>query len=73
MLAGRPFFLVTSAGHLPRTMAAFAKLGMTPIPAPTDYRLSRNVRRASILPSPMHLYGSDLAVLSMWGWPLLLS
>ena len=32
-----PFILVTSASHMPRTMALFRKHGMEPIPAPTDY------------------------------------
>jgi len=31
------FILVTSASHMPRSMALFKKLGMNPIPAPTDY------------------------------------
>jgi len=34
-----PFALVTSASHMPRSMALFKKLGMRPIPAPTDYLL----------------------------------
>jgi uncharacterized SAM-binding protein YcdF (DUF218 family) len=31
------FILVTSASHMPRSMAMFKKLGMEPIPAPTDH------------------------------------
>ena len=31
------FILVTSASHMPRSMCLFKKLGMQPIPAPTDY------------------------------------
>jgi uncharacterized SAM-binding protein YcdF (DUF218 family) len=31
------FILVTSASHMPRSMGLFKKLGMQPIPAPTDY------------------------------------
>jgi uncharacterized SAM-binding protein YcdF (DUF218 family) len=31
------FVLVTSAFHMPRSMALFQKSGMKPIPAPTDY------------------------------------
>ena len=33
------FILVTSASHMPRSMALFRKSGMEPIPAPTDYRV----------------------------------
>jgi uncharacterized SAM-binding protein YcdF (DUF218 family) len=32
-----PFILVTSASHMPRSVAIFRKLGMKPIPAPTNY------------------------------------
>ncbi len=35
------FILVTSAAHMPRSMALFKKLGMQPIPAPTDYRVRK--------------------------------
>ena len=38
LLGKERFALVTSAGHLPRTMAMFRKAGMNPIPAPTDYQ-----------------------------------
>ncbi len=31
------FILITSASHMPRSVALFEKLGMTPIPAPADY------------------------------------
>jgi uncharacterized SAM-binding protein YcdF (DUF218 family) len=31
------FVLVTTASHMPRSVALFKKLGMQPIPAPTDY------------------------------------
>jgi uncharacterized SAM-binding protein YcdF (DUF218 family) len=32
-----PFLLVTSASHMPRSMALFNKLGVKPVPAPTGY------------------------------------
>ncbi|MBF0271160.1 MAG: YdcF family protein [Magnetococcales bacterium] len=38
LVGNEPFVLVTSAVHLPRSMALFRKRGMAPIPAPTDHR-----------------------------------
>jgi uncharacterized SAM-binding protein YcdF (DUF218 family) len=35
-----PFVLVTSAIHMPRSMALFEKLGMNPIPAPAGNHLT---------------------------------
>ncbi len=34
-----PFFLVTSAYHMPRSVYIFKKLGTNPIPIPCDYRV----------------------------------
>lgn len=39
MINGNKLILVTSAAHMPRSVALFAKHGMQPIPAPTDYIL----------------------------------
>ncbi|HUV50914.1 MAG TPA: envelope biogenesis factor ElyC [Anaerolineae bacterium] len=36
------FILVTSASHMPRSMALFRKPGMKPIPAPTDYMVKES-------------------------------
>jgi len=38
------FVLVTSASHMPRSMALFRKSDMQPIPAPTDYRVKKRQR-----------------------------
>jgi uncharacterized SAM-binding protein YcdF (DUF218 family) len=38
MIGREKFFLVTSAAHMPRSMALFKKRGMQPIPAPADFR-----------------------------------
>ena len=37
---GDDFILVTSSMHMPRAMAVFLKLGVNPIPAPTDFKSS---------------------------------
>ena len=39
LMDGSSFVLVTSARHLPRAMAIFRKLGLEPIPAPTDHKI----------------------------------
>ncbi|UCD71264.1 MAG: YdcF family protein [Syntrophobacterales bacterium] len=41
ILGEEPFVLVTSASHLPRAIAVFEKLGLTPIPAPADFKAIR--------------------------------
>ena len=41
ILGEKPFVLVTSASHLPRAIAVFQKLGLSPIPAPADFRVIR--------------------------------
>jgi len=61
-LKGDLFFLVTSAGHMPRAMGVFKKQKLTPIPAPTHFLSRKNYLAISYLPSPLHLYYSDLAV-----------
>ena len=33
----KPFILITSAYHMPRSMMIFKKAGLNPIPAPTDF------------------------------------
>lgn len=61
MLDG-PFFLVTSAGHLRRSMAVLQKQGLQPVPVPTDYQGPKDWRNADERPSPQSLYTSDLAI-----------
>jgi uncharacterized SAM-binding protein YcdF (DUF218 family) len=73
LLDDAPFYLVTSAGHMPRSMAAFAAAGLHPLPAPTDHRLPRSVARAEWHLSVFHLECSDLAVherLGLWWYRL---
>lgn len=62
LVGSTPFFLVTSGGHMPRSMAAMTRAGLKPIAAPTDHKLPRDWRRAEWRPSPASLEVSDLAV-----------
>lgn len=62
LLGDKPFLLVTSAGHMPRAMGAFRKVGTQPLPVPTDFLTKRNPLATSYLPSPLHLHYSDLAI-----------
>ncbi|MBW2053193.1 MAG: YdcF family protein [Deltaproteobacteria bacterium] len=42
MIGKDRFFLVTSASHMPRSMALFEKRDMRPIPAPTDHLFKKD-------------------------------
>lgn len=57
-----PFFLVTSGGHMPRSMEAMSRAGLKPIAAPTDHQMPRDWWRAEWMPTPNSLEVSDLAV-----------
>lgn len=60
-LAGRRFYLVTSAGHMPRSMRVFQAQGLQPVPAPTDFLTKKGTNFWSG-PTGHHLFMSDLAV-----------
>jgi uncharacterized SAM-binding protein YcdF (DUF218 family) len=61
MLRGSTFALVTSAGHMPRTMMVFEGQDLDPIPVPTGHLSYRNIWEAAVLPTPTHLHLADLA------------
>jgi len=44
IVGNEKLILVTSASHMPRSMALFKKRGMQPIPAPTDHTIKRRQR-----------------------------
>ena len=68
LVGTRPFFLVTSGGHLPRTLEAMKKNGLAPIPMPTDHQMPREWSRAKWEPSSTSLVVSDRAVHEYLGW-----
>jgi len=57
-----PFFLITSAGHMRRSMAVLEARGLQPIPVPTDYQGPKDWRDAELRPSPQSLFAADLAM-----------
>ena len=57
-LADKPFILVTSAYHMPRSMAIFKTEGLNPIPAPTDFQ-KNNIFLS--IPQGSHLGNSEHA------------
>jgi len=63
----RSFFLVTSAGHMPRSLAVLRRQGLEAIPAPTDHQLPKDWWRADAMPRPASLVVSDLAIHEMVG------
>jgi uncharacterized SAM-binding protein YcdF (DUF218 family) len=62
MVGREPFFMVTSAGHMRRALAAMQRQGLQPIAAPTDHQMPRDWLDAELLPRPNSLTTSDLAV-----------
>lgn len=63
MIGDAPFVLVTSASHLPRSMALFRKLGMDPVPAPAAHRVKYPIQFGLFyLFDPGHLVDIHAAV-----------
>jgi uncharacterized SAM-binding protein YcdF (DUF218 family) len=62
-LRAKRFILVTSALHMPRSVADFRARGLSPVPAPTDYLQGGNSYSLySFLPSGATLYASGMAI-----------
>jgi uncharacterized SAM-binding protein YcdF (DUF218 family) len=62
LLKDEEFFLVTSAGHMARSLAVMAKAGLKSVPVPTDHQGPRRWWLGELAPSPESLKVSDLAV-----------
>ncbi|MDP6925332.1 MAG: envelope biogenesis factor ElyC [Candidatus Scalindua sp.] len=64
IVGNEPFVLVTTASHIPRSMALFKKLGMNPIPSPVGHSIRDGKRPIfySFFPSTGNLYKTELAI-----------
>ncbi len=64
IVGNEPFVLVTTASHIPRSMALFRKLGMDPIPSPVGHSVSDNQGLSvySFFPNAGNLGKADLAI-----------
>jgi len=60
LLGETPFILISSAYHLPRAIKLFEDKGLSPIPAPTDWRVENKDRLFSI-PDGKQLYKTQRA------------
>ncbi len=67
LLAKEPFFLVTSAYHMKRSMETFKKLGFDPIPAPADFKRDGGYDILDFFPDAQKLRNSDLAFHEYFG------
>lgn len=64
IIGDEPFFLVTSAYHMDRSLSEFRRWGVEPIPAPTDFKRKRvlNYGFFDFIPRGDNLRNSDLAL-----------
>jgi uncharacterized SAM-binding protein YcdF (DUF218 family) len=62
LVKNQPFFLVTSAVHMSRSMGIFQKLGMKPIPAPGDFRFASHYLLSDFFPSGKYLTSMEAVV-----------
>lgn len=58
-----PFILVTSASHMPRAIELFNKMGLSPIPAPTNFLAQTEINQFwdKYSPKPQYLMQTQLA------------
>jgi uncharacterized SAM-binding protein YcdF (DUF218 family) len=71
MVGKDAFVLVTSASHMPRAVGLFQKLGMHPIPAPTDYGIKespgKEISPGLFFPGSTDLQNAETAVYEYLG------
>ena len=67
-VGNKRFIVVTSAVHMPRTMALFHKQGMRPIAAPTQYIADKKKFNCTrLIPSTSNLIHTDIALHEYFG------
>ena len=75
IVGNEPFVLVTTASHIPRSMALFKKLGMNPIPSPIGHSVSeeQGLSPYSFFPSTYNLEKAEMAIHEYLGltWAML--
>jgi uncharacterized SAM-binding protein YcdF (DUF218 family) len=67
LLAKEPFFLVTSAYHMPRAMETFEKAGLNSVPAPIDFKAEKSYDILDFFPDAQNLRNCDLAFHEYFG------
>lgn len=67
IIGNKPFGLVTSAYHLPRSIYIFRKIGLNPIPVPADFKAEKKYNLFDFFPDPENLRKCDLAFHEYFG------
>ena len=67
LVVEEPFFLVTSAYHMPRSMESFQKMGANPIAAPADFKIKESYNILDFFPNAENLRYVDLAFHEYFG------
>ena len=69
VVENRSFILVTSASHMPRSIAMFKKLGMNPVPAPTEHNVkeTQSISPGLFFPNSSNLHKTEKAVYEYLG------
>ena len=67
IIGNEPFFLVTSAYHMPRSMEVFQKMGTYPIPAPADFKIEKDYDILDFFPNAQNLKNTDSAFHEYFG------
>jgi len=64
IIGDKTFILVTSALHIPRSMALFRKQGMNPIPAPTEHQIAESQKSGpgDLFPSAYCIVNAQRAI-----------